>query len=495
MQTTVYSPPTKGTEPSPAQPVATHTSEDRSSAPPSPDNLRGHFLRAAIRLVGLVVVDLATIGLGAGLLLALRAGLAGGRAASAVTVVFPSGAISGLQLSAAVVLAMLFTECYRGGDRWRDPVGVITAVGLAFFLTLYADLWGSDPAMVAARGIVAWVVLAPSLVLTRMLGGALVEASGHPALQHRVLLIKGASDVPSPGDLGAGYSIHGVVEAGAGLADTSSLEDWLHQGVDTVLVVGSLPANEFTRVVDLALTHGCRLLGVPRSSELVGVEPSTVWHGGQPYLELTAPGLRATHFLVKRVFDIVVSSALILLLSPVIVLVAAAVWLESPGPVLFRQRRAGYRGRFFLLQKFRSMRPDAEAVLRQDTALWARYVENNFKLAEDEDPRITGLGRILRKTSLDELPQLFNVLLGDMSLVGPRPVVEPELEMYKGKVWTLLSVKPGMTGPWQISGRSRVGFPQRAEIDLEYVRRWSLLGDLWILALTVPAVLTRRGAH
>jgi lipopolysaccharide/colanic/teichoic acid biosynthesis glycosyltransferase len=141
------------------------------------------------------------------------------------------------------------------------------------------------------------------------------------------------------------------------------------------------------------------------------------------------------------------------------------------------------------------MRPDAELVLRRDLNLYRRYVENDFKLPEDEDPRLTRVGRFLRKTSLDELPQFFNVLKGDMSLVGPRPVVEPELKMYKGRIPTFLSVKPGMTGLWQISGRSHVGFPERAAIDLEYIRHWSLLKDLWLLFMTLPAVLLGRGAH
>ena len=141
------------------------------------------------------------------------------------------------------------------------------------------------------------------------------------------------------------------------------------------------------------------------------------------------------------------------------------------------------------------MRADAEKVLRSDETLYRKYLANDFKLPEDEDPRITRLGRFLRRTSLDELPQLLNVLKGTMSLVGPRPVVAPELEMYRGRIPILLSVKPGVTGPWQIAGRSKIAFPYRAELDLDYVRNWSLLRDFWILLLTVPAVLLQRGAH
>jgi exopolysaccharide biosynthesis polyprenyl glycosylphosphotransferase len=459
------------------------------------DNLRAHFLKAGIRLVGLVIVDLSAITIAATILRLVRAGGAGSALASMVVALFPAGVISQIEVSAAIVLALFFMECYRADDRWKDPVGIITSVGMGILLTLYGDLWRSDPGLVAVRGLVVWVLLAPCIVLMRKLASVVVGIGHHRALQHRVLLIQDRESKSVPIDLGAGYRLHATMETEEVPARSDALERWLEQGVDTILVLGEVPTGEFTRIADFALTHGCRLLSVPRSTELVGVEPRTVWHGGRPYLELTTPGLRATHLLVKRIFDIVVSGVLILLLSPVMAAVALAVWLESPGPVFFRQKRAGHRGRFFFLLKFRSMRPDAEARLRAEPALWSRYVANNFKLPEEEDPRITKLGRILRKTSLDELPQLLNVFRGDMSLVGPRPVVEPELEMYQGNVLTFLSVKPGMTGLWQISGRSRVGFPQRAEIDLEYVRRWSLLGDLWILALTIPAVLARKGAH
>jgi lipopolysaccharide/colanic/teichoic acid biosynthesis glycosyltransferase len=145
--------------------------------------------------------------------------------------------------------------------------------------------------------------------------------------------------------------------------------------------------------------------------------------------------------------------------------------------------------------KFRSMRVDAEDVLTADTELYERFLRNGCKLPEGEDPRITRVGRFMRRTSLDELPQLLNVVLGDMSLVGPRPLVGPELANYGEGVPTLLSVRPGMTGRWQVSGRSAIAFPERAEMDLEYVRNWSFLGDLWILVLTPAAVLLRTGAH
>jgi lipopolysaccharide/colanic/teichoic acid biosynthesis glycosyltransferase len=154
-------------------------------------------------------------------------------------------------------------------------------------------------------------------------------------------------------------------------------------------------------------------------------------------------------------------------------------------------------GRFgtrFPLYKFRSMVPDAERLLRASPELHARYVAGNYKLPDDEDPRITPLGRILRRTSLDEIPQLWNVLRGDMSLVGPRPVVPQEVAEYGDYARMVLRVRPGLTGAWQVGGRSEVAYPERAWIDLDYVAERSLPGDVAILLRTVPAVLRRRGA-
>lgn len=198
----------------------------------------------------------------------------------------------------------------------------------------------------------------------------------------------------------------------------------------------------------------------------------------------------------KRLLDVVGAVIGLILLSPLFLVVGMIIKLGSPGPVFFRQPRVGKHGRIFRILKFRSMRPDAEALLKQDQALWDEYVQNDFKLPEGRDPRITPIGRFLRKTSLDELPQLWNVLVGDMSLVGPRPLVQQEIdEWYRDTFTELLSVRPGMTGLWQVSGRSSIAYPERAQIELEYVRSVSFARDLSILARTVAVVLNRTGAH
>ncbi len=189
-----------------------------------------------------------------------------------------------------------------------------------------------------------------------------------------------------------------------------------------------------------------------------------------------------------------VASALLVLTSPLFMLIALAVKLDSKGPVLFAHRRLGLNGRFFDCLKFRSMSIDAERLLRDDETLQDWYVRNHFKIPTHLDRRVTRLGRFLRLTSLDELPQLWNVIRGDMALVGPRPIVESEGRHYGERLPELLSIRPGLSGAWAVQGRSRVGYPQRVEIELEYVREWTLWQDAWILLKTSWVVLTQRGS-
>jgi len=217
---------------------------------------------------------------------------------------------------------------------------------------------------------------------------------------------------------------------------------------------------------------------------------------GVPVLSIGGNGLSVPQAILKRSVDICGAGLLLALLSPLLAAIALAIRLTSPGDVLFRQKRLGQRGRLFSLYKFRTMVANAEEILQKDPRLYDQYVTNNFKLPPGQDPRITRLGRILRSTSLDELPQLLNVLKGDMSLVGPRPIVPPELEQYGDFAELFLSVKPGLTGNWQVNGRSEVAnYANRAEMDLEYIRDRSLGKDVTILLKTIPAVIRRKGAH
>ncbi|MGV3615896.1 MAG: sugar transferase [Fimbriimonas sp.] len=194
----------------------------------------------------------------------------------------------------------------------------------------------------------------------------------------------------------------------------------------------------------------------------------------------------------KRLFDFAVSAAAIVVLSPLFVLVGAAIAAQDGAPLLFTQIRVGMNGRRFRIYKFRTMVKDAEQVLRARPELLAEY--RQFYKIQD-DPRVSRLGRFLRATTLDELPQLFNVLVGDMSLVGPRPIVEPELEKYGESKHLYLAMKPGCAGLWQCSGRSDTSYADRVKLDEEYYRKSSLRYDAGVLWRTIVAIVLRRGAH
>ncbi|WP_203710209.1 sugar transferase [Asanoa siamensis] len=213
---------------------------------------------------------------------------------------------------------------------------------------------------------------------------------------------------------------------------------------------------------------------------------------GLPMLHVEHPRLEGAARFVKEIVDRVGAALLVALLSPVLLAVALCIRIDSPGPVLFRQVRTGRDGREFLIYKFRSMYLDAEARLAE-----LRHLNEHdgvlFKIRND--PRITPVGRRLRRFSLDELPQLFNVLLGQMSLVGPRPPLPQEVAQYADDVRRRLAVKPGMTGLWQVSGRSDLPWEEAVRLDLRYVENWSLSLDLVILMRTLAAVVRPSGAY
>ncbi len=188
-----------------------------------------------------------------------------------------------------------------------------------------------------------------------------------------------------------------------------------------------------------------------------------------------------------------VAALLLVLIAPVLAAVAVAVVVSSPGPALFRQRRVGKGGISFDILKFRTMCRDAENVLVLDPSLASAHAASGYKLALHADPRITGAGRWLRRFDLDELPQLWNVVKGDMSLVGPRPVPEAELACYGASRLCYEAVRPGVTGLWQVSGRNRLAYPERVALDAAYVARRSLCTDLAILARTLPAMVRGGG--
>lgn len=229
------------------------------------------------------------------------------------------------------------------------------------------------------------------------------------------------------------------------------------------------------------------LIVAPSLTDIGGPRIHTRPVAGLPLIHVEMPQYDGRKLFAKRAFDIVGSAALILLLSPVLLVLAVVVAASSPGPVLYRQERVGLNGNSFHMLKFRSMRVGADDQLAALLAEQGRDGTPLFKV--QNDPRVTPIGRVLRKHSLDEFPQLFNVFLGDMSLVGPRPQRDGEVALYNDAARRRLLLKPGMSGLWQIGGRSTLSWEDAIRLDLYYVENWSLVGDLVILWRTVKAVV------
>ena len=213
---------------------------------------------------------------------------------------------------------------------------------------------------------------------------------------------------------------------------------------------------------------------------------------GIPLIGVRAVSIKGWNLAVKRAVDVIVAGLGIVLASPLMLLTAALIWLDSSGPIVFRQQRVGRGGKAFTVFKFRSMHQGAE---RQQEALADLNEASGPLFKIREDPRRTKLGALLRRTSLDELPQLYNVLRGEMSMIGPRPALPTEVERYQEWHRKRLQTWPGLTGLWQVSGRSELAFDEMVLLDIYYIENWSLLLDLQIALRTIPALFLRRGAY
>jgi exopolysaccharide production protein ExoY len=290
-----------------------------------------------------------------------------------------------------------------------------------------------------------------------------------------------------------GYRVVAVPLDGANQQESALIAENLPEAEEAFIIPG-IPQSEHLALQ--LLKEGKSVHIIPELLDARFFHQALGDIAGIPVISLRSGTVSVTQAIAKRLADCLGAIIFLILLSPIAAVIVCLLKVTSQGPVLFGQTRVGKLGKLFTMYKFRTMVPDAEAILRNRPELYARYVANNYKLPQDEDPRITPIGRVLRSTSLDELPQLLNVLNGNMSLVGPRPVVPAEVDNYGDYAALFLSAKPGMTGHWQVSGRSEVAeYSKRVELDLEYIRDRSLAKDFEILVRTVPCVLRRRGAH
>lgn len=260
-------------------------------------------------------------------------------------------------------------------------------------------------------------------------------------------------------------------------------------------VVFALPLRAHRPLEDLVIalqTEPVRVRVVPDFFDLTIFRATIEDFGGMPLIGLRDPAIDGYNRLIKRAFDLALASCSFLLVSPLMLLIAAAIRVDSPGPALFRQQRVGENGRLFTMLKFRSMVVDAE---KRRSEVVQTAGDGTVVHKQVNDPRVTRVGRFLRRTSLDELPQLFNVLRGDMSLVGPRPELPFLVERYEPWQRQRFAVPPGMTGWWQVNGRSERLMHLHTEDDLYYIRNYSPLLDLQILWRTVGVVVRGRGAY
>ncbi len=434
-----------------------------------------------------------------------------------------------LVVTTVVVAAMVGWEALlTGAPSWRPFLtGAVLAAGWLTAITLadtrshrvtgagmaeYRRLWDATLTVVATVAVIAVFVptagLTGALVLAMPLGfvALMVERAWwrswlkrkrrYGRWSTRVLLVGSGSSVRNIRDEfhanpQAGFRVVGLCEPvgdGAGIA-AQVRRELAATGADTVVVTGSdVLAPERVKEISWALESGHQhLMLAPSITDIAGPRIRTRPACGLPLIHVETPRLTRSARLTKRCFDIAVSLGIIVLVAPVLLAVALVVKASGPGPVLYRQQRIGLGGRTFEMLKFRTMRVGADTELAALLKAQGTCETPLFKIKDD--PRITPAGRVLRKYSLDELPQLFNVLSGTMSLVGPRPQIAKEVALYSGSQRRRLLASPGITGLWQVSGRSSMDWAHAVRLDLYYVENWSLITDVVILLRTFRAVI------
>lgn len=446
-------------------------------------------LRRSMSVVTLILIDVAALLAG---LFGVGYLVGGGRA----------GGVLALGPLLVVGWGMIFAafDLYDKAPARRNPGALIGAVlswsGLAM---LGAVIY---PEVTPALGI-----LLPAAVFAFLLAGALrlLYEQGIERIYRRGL---GRTSAVIIGDrveldrlchmLGrasGGYTCVGRLEVEDGHLDFLALREMLDRtGARSVILAGAerLPDEELLDLLRSVRLRGLRMRVVPGAIGLMRTRPVLSRSGGTPLLEVGYPRLDNTQQTLKRGLDVAGSLAGLLLLSPLLLAVAAAIKLDSSGPALFRQKRAGADEKVFICYMFRSMYGDAE---RRQAELEVRNEADGVVFKIKEDPRVTRVGSFIRRWSVDELPQLVNVLKGEMSLVGPRPLPMRDFARMSEPHKKRLAVLPGMSGYWQISGRSNLSFDDMVKLDLYYIENWSLSFDIKIILKTIGAVIRRDGAY
>jgi exopolysaccharide biosynthesis polyprenyl glycosylphosphotransferase len=391
------------------------------------------------------------------------------------------------------------TRLYKGGDYRRHYWDLTKAISLANLLLLLMAFL-IDPNRYVSRSIfvIFWLLSISLTSLGRMLFDLATWCiREHGAIRHPVYLICSLEAMERNTELIGKQQFYNLL----GIADSSALDR--DQRASTFLALQKMGISEVFVSWD-AIKNRLHLCWYFQSAgitlrilpnDVIAFPSSQFWTvNGIPALTVAAPMLVGSDFQIKRFFDFCAALVLVTLLAPLYLLIAVLIKLDSPGPIFFRQTRIGLHGRQFKVWKFRTMVTNAEQLQR---ALEAKNeMKDGVLFKMKDDPRITRIGGFLRQYSLDELPQIFNVLLGEMSLVGPRPLPVRDVERFQERHFIRQEVLPGITGLWQVSGRSDItDFDAAVDLDLNYIASWSLWLDLKILLQTVMVVLFRKGAY
>jgi exopolysaccharide biosynthesis polyprenyl glycosylphosphotransferase len=457
------------------------------------------LLRRIVRLVALHALDAGVVG--ASVVAAAWLGdTAAARAATPALIAF-------------VLVALNARSSYNPGPARRDSGRVVTAVMIA---ALLASITSTQPrAHALSRHFIVYFALVASvaLIVERQVVDSIVRLAYARGLGlRRALVVSRSYEAPEiiaglrpslndlladePDDqLVLGYITPDDARPADALGNISRLNELLDaHDVSELVIATSMASDVLAQVAEQCFARGVRVFIVPPAAQTLDGWMDLTHVGRWPAYHLHPARLELPALVLKRATDLTLSCFGLVLAGPFMLMIATAIKLETRGPVFFRQRRVGLGGREFMMWKFRSMLHEAEA-RQASIAHLNPYTDGRlFKLADD--PRVTRVGRMLRRFSLDELPQLFNILVGDMSLVGPRPPLPTEVNTYEARHFVRLSVVPGLTGPWQVSGRNLItDFEEVVRLERAYIEGWSLRSDLEIMLRTIGVVLSGKGAY
>jgi len=484
-----------------------HSDRDmRSKRPPGMSFLmRVETLRRALRVVSLLALDFAGVALAIFTALVLKEAVLGH-----VDLKDVYAETRHFVPFAYLLTALLFARSGLYAARSQRP-GLSRIVGSLFEVTFVALIFAVVSGERFSSFYIFWGTLTFALLYVstlragyEWLTGVLLAVAGY---RRRAMLVgtgrhirdvaHALGDGPHHAPLEVvGYISLNVLPAN-GLRELGRLEDLdgvlSAERIDEVIIADpDFPQVEAVELVDRCHRRGVRVRIAPSTMEILIHHAEFVPGQSVPLFELGPPVFEGVDFALKRAFDIVGATLLLVLLSPLLLAIVISVRVSSRGPILFRSTRRGIGQRPFQCLKFRTMYTDAE---QRQTDLEELNEASGALFKIREDPRLTGVGRMLRRFSLDELPQLVNVIRGEMSLVGPRPLPERDYEMLEEWHRKRYLVLPGITGLWQVSGRSELEFDELVHLDFIYLERWSLALDMTILLKTIPAVVSRRGAY